>query len=787
MTREYHFEEHFWESNQANGYVILMNRMKYAKQTCEKLKVVFESRVILEESYANQILCMTNVLQSCNETGQLGNALNIMDTQWENMANAHLDMATKLKQQIVSPLVELLHKQKQIRKELETNIKRLYNNRQLQSHCVLRALDRYNTECTKANELIQHGSRDEKQLAYKRSKIIIKQCLNAYEDSLADLESVSEQWNEQWRHTCREFELLEVERLEFLKTNLQAFNQLFIDISELTIESYKPINDELELTNVNEDFDFFVKEFGGSSMMPNANDYLKLYMAQDKFKDNNEDEMTSISKKENDGHKSQLMEEQEKLIMEEDEKKENNNGDDDNEEDINNIQDDYDTINDQELINDKVNDYGNQFMVGRLEIYNSDDESSDFDNSEDCYSEDDQYKNEDEDTIDNETSCANVGNKNDLKNHQDIGNKEPFNKDGMNEPENEEEYNSDDYDQTMDNNTTMNNHNHHHHHQKIATCNESNKISFDMMDENHTIPKELLENSTDYQHQYQHSDNDILKDESVDQKIIDNQLPNIINDLKKGLQKKESPLIKRSPRKLPEIKTQGSLKHKLLPSSSRQQQKKEHDYSNDKPLSLSSPPPVPKHQIQSSTGGTVSSSHDTEDDVNENTISPTSSLSNSSVHEEIEVMIRQLEKQNKKPTYYNKVTTSSQAPHSASSNKIRLSGVRQPRQRYSKSHSDKKLLDELSEKNEFEKGFENKSSNSNKSNTIISHQMNTYSDKSTKASTSFNYSLAKNSLSIAKPIDKSNKWTLEEATQAMKQALPSKRHPLPKQPTDVRI
>lgn len=558
---------------------------------------------------------------------------------------------------------------------------------------------------------------------------------------------------------------------------------------------------------MDEDLDFFVKEFGGSNVIPNAKDYFKLYMAQDKFKDNNDDETApSMSKKDkiNDihfenkdnahHHQLQLTENREKLIMEEDKKKVNDNDNDDEEEmeseDINSIHGGNSINSDQELINDKVNGYENQFMVGRLEIYNSDDESSDFDNSEGGYSDDYQYENENEceNITDNETESMNVENKDHLKDNQDTVNGGSFHKDSMNKEEftidHLEEYNDNDDneqgDKVINNNTTIEN----NQQQSINHYNKSNVISFDMMDENHTIPKELLENNMDHHHyhQHQHDNKDKLKNESTDQEINNSQISNIMNDLKNDLQQKDTSLTKRSPKKLPEIKTQVSLRFK--PSSSSSQQQQNYIYNNDI-LSSSSPPPVPKHQTQSSTNITTittttisSSSIDREENNNENIISPTSSLSSSSVHEELEDMLRQLEKQNKKTTYYNKMISSS-------SNKFRLSGARQQRQRYSKRCSDKKLLEELSEKN----GLENKLNNNSdtfSSRHYYSHQTNSRFDTIT-ASPIIPSSLAKNSLSIAKPIDKSNKWTLEEATQAMKQASHLKSHPLPKQPTDIRI
>ncbi|KAI9306023.1 hypothetical protein BJ944DRAFT_229862 [Cunninghamella echinulata] len=821
MTREYNFEDHFWENQEINGYVILMNRMKQAKQTCEKLKAVYES--------------------SCNETGQLGVALNTIDTQWESTAKAHLQMATKLKNHIILPLVDLLDKQKQIRKELETNIKKLYNNRQLQSHCVLRALDRYNTECTKANELMQHGSRDAKQIAYKRSKIIIKQCLIAYEDALADFDDITKQWNEQWQYTCKEFELLEVERLEFLKINMQEFNQAFVDMSGATIAAHTSINEELELINVDEDLDFFVKEFGGSSIMPNAKDYFKFYMAHDKFKENNHQEHhqdMSSTKNHNgtdftataENDDMQQQQEHHRITVDKEQSMEE-------EDDIVSVDGD-DTIYDQELKNDNSNknvagDYENQFMVGRLEIYNSEDDTSDFDDSENCYSEY-HYENENIGTIDKEPSNNNSNNSdneeeekeeikqnnkynnvNHPRNNQSVITNDPLNKEYMDDYQ-DKQMDSHDNDMHIENAQ-----------QPIDYHNKDNNICFEMMDENRTIPIELLENNNNDNQSYHHYENlskEEEQNESNDQYMEDNQLFDIINGLKTELQQKNETIsTKRTPKKLPKIKTQDSVKMKSRSSSPSQKQQyytkdssmppspTQNQINSSQYIVSSSPPPVPRHQPQSPTTSlteVVNTFYTKEENGEEDEcmISPTSSLSSNTVHEELEDMLRQLEKQSKKPSYHNnnKKTAAAKASTS-SSDKIRLSGVRQ---RYPKGNNGRKLLEELSETNEFENDhqFEKKIKSSpssqlqqtNTNNNIYQWQTSSL-DNATTITSSPNYhashfdpsstisSLAKNSLSIAKPIDKSQKWTLEEATKAMSQALSTKRRPLPKQPIDTHI
>ncbi|CAO3600714.1 unnamed protein product [Absidia cylindrospora] len=366
MTRNYTFSGYFWEHQNHNGVVTLVDRMRMGKQTCEKLKAAYEIRAISEENHAATLFQMASNLQTCKESGQLEQVLNTTQEQWTLLANANLQTAKDLNSAVILPLTTLLTKQKQLRRQLQANVTKFYNNRQLQTHCVLRARDRYNAECTKANEIMQQSSGKEKHLTYKRANAVIKKFQQAYDDSMTDLKMVTEEWNRQWQDTCQEFEQLEEERMSFLQSNIYTCNDVLSGTLNDSAEAYEKIGNALDLMDVDADLDDFVQKSGGTTTIPDAMDYIKLYVLQEttKSQDNDDNQLEVATTTESVTHEPASMNNEPYTEMESEEK----------------------------VTLDTTDTYDNvaSLMVGRMEMYNSDDDNytdSDYDDDSD-YSDD---------------------------------------------------------------------------------------------------------------------------------------------------------------------------------------------------------------------------------------------------------------------------------------------------------------------------------------------------------------------------------------------------------------
>ncbi|OAD08165.1 hypothetical protein MUCCIDRAFT_154850, partial [Mucor lusitanicus CBS 277.49] len=142
--------------------------MRGAKQTCERYKHAYEARILLEEEYGKTLLQIAQKQKASSmENGSSKAAMDAMQHEFMSVAESHLHLSKLLRENVATPLGALLNKQKVLRKEAQTSIQKLYNNRQIQVHFVRRAHKRHNLEIEKANLMVQQqATENDKRAAF---------------------------------------------------------------------------------------------------------------------------------------------------------------------------------------------------------------------------------------------------------------------------------------------------------------------------------------------------------------------------------------------------------------------------------------------------------------------------------------------------------------------------------------------------------------------------------------------------------------------------------------------
>lgn len=274
-----HFADNFWESFEKNGITIMIERMRGAKQTCERFKNAYEARALLEEEYGKTLLQIAHKQKASSlENGSSKNALDTMQAQFQSVAESHLQLSDHLRENVALPLSKLLNKQRVLRKELQTSIQKLYNNRQIQVHFVRRAHKRHNLEIEKANLLVQQQiSEKDKRATFRTAETTIDKLKKVYEEALNDLTKIVQEWNTEWKQTCESFEKLEQERLDFFKTNLSTCAHSMISCLEKEIQAYEKIDVEAGKIDVAQDLAQFVNLNKSTNVVPSPMEYIKLH------------------------------------------------------------------------------------------------------------------------------------------------------------------------------------------------------------------------------------------------------------------------------------------------------------------------------------------------------------------------------------------------------------------------------------------------------------------------------------------------------------------------------
>ncbi|KAI9478813.1 MAG: hypothetical protein EXX96DRAFT_482900 [Benjaminiella poitrasii] len=247
------FADNFWESIDKNGITILIERMKGAKQTCERFRHAYEARALLEEEYGKTLLQITQKQKpSTIENGSSKAAMDTMQTEFLSVAESHLHLSNLLRENIALPLSNLLNKQKALRKQ---------------------AHKRHNLEIEKANLLVkQQTTEEEKRAVFETAQVTIDKLKNVYDEAVKDLDRIVEEWNIEWRSTCDGFEKLEQERLDFFKSNISNCANLMVGCLEDEVQACERINEQAVKIDVTQDLKEFVTLNKSSQKIPTNQD-----------------------------------------------------------------------------------------------------------------------------------------------------------------------------------------------------------------------------------------------------------------------------------------------------------------------------------------------------------------------------------------------------------------------------------------------------------------------------------------------------------------------------------
>ncbi|KAI7864407.1 hypothetical protein BDF14DRAFT_1884292 [Spinellus fusiger] len=278
MPTQISFADNFWEDDKRNGTSILIDRMNDAKQTYEILKETYEARATLEEEYARRMTEIANNMKIPNgETGKLKVQLEAIQQGLLEAADTRLELSNHLQSNVTVPLHRLLQKQKKMRAEcLQTQsaMHKVYNSRQLQAQYVIRARERYNSECAKANDELQQCPVKERKSHYMRLNTVIKNLHSSHEEAMENLDTIVKEWNAVWPTVCGQLQQLEEERITFLKGNIMDYHSLCSDAYDTARQSCEIMKEVSRKLNVNDELNEFVRERRSSSIMPTSMDYI---------------------------------------------------------------------------------------------------------------------------------------------------------------------------------------------------------------------------------------------------------------------------------------------------------------------------------------------------------------------------------------------------------------------------------------------------------------------------------------------------------------------------------
>ncbi|KAI9138973.1 hypothetical protein BKA69DRAFT_1088331, partial [Paraphysoderma sedebokerense] len=217
------------------------------------------------------------------EIGSLRETIEGIRSEYESIANNHLMLSQKIKKEIETPLAEFLSLQREIKINHITASEKNLKAKSLQKQSVLAAKKRYELKCSEVNNLIAAKSvASGKELDKLSSKLEKVQAgMNSadqdYQRAVAQLKKAAETWEIDWRESLKMFEYLEFKRMEQLQKSLLNLQSLLQHTCQSDSYSNDQILNLLNVINVREDLELFVKQNATGDVIHEPMEYKNFY------------------------------------------------------------------------------------------------------------------------------------------------------------------------------------------------------------------------------------------------------------------------------------------------------------------------------------------------------------------------------------------------------------------------------------------------------------------------------------------------------------------------------
>ncbi|GJJ77287.1 hypothetical protein EMPS_09646 [Entomortierella parvispora] len=273
------FSENFWGKDDA-GYSALTTRMRHAKLTCQEILGMFQARAALEEEYGKKLLKLSKSPLGKDELGSLRDSLDVVRYEVEATGKSHIELASKIRDQLELALAEFNNAQKEKRKLHQVAIDRTFRNKQLYLQQLVKAKEKYDAECLRTKGLsaakmnLVGKELDKVSIKMEKTELASRAADVEYQASIRQLTEINDKWIMEWRTACDKFQLLEEQRIDYVRTTLWNYANIISSTCVADDESCERIRSSLEVCDVNQNLSYFIETCATGDDAPDISAYL---------------------------------------------------------------------------------------------------------------------------------------------------------------------------------------------------------------------------------------------------------------------------------------------------------------------------------------------------------------------------------------------------------------------------------------------------------------------------------------------------------------------------------
>ncbi|NWX88539.1 PPIP2 protein, partial [Nothoprocta ornata] len=272
------------------GYDNIIQHLNDGRKNCKEFEDFLKERAIIEEKYGKELINLSKK-KPCGQTElhTLKRSLDVFKQQIDNVGQSHIQLAQTFREE-AKKMEDFREKQKLHRKKIELVMEAIHKNRNLQYKKTMEVKQRCCSASSRALTLHccrQRTSADlylscfwQLFLKLAQTKSALEDSDRSYQQNIAALEKIREEWQKEHIKACEFFETQECERISYFRSALWLHtNQLSQDCVQ-NDEKYEDIRKSLEMCSVEKDIDFFVNLRKTGSLAPAPVVYENYYNAQ---------------------------------------------------------------------------------------------------------------------------------------------------------------------------------------------------------------------------------------------------------------------------------------------------------------------------------------------------------------------------------------------------------------------------------------------------------------------------------------------------------------------------
>ncbi|XP_044139331.1 proline-serine-threonine phosphatase-interacting protein 1 [Bufo gargarizans] len=264
------FKDAFWCSDLSlnTGYEVILQRLLDGRRFCKDVEDLLKQRAIAEEKYGKELIQIAKKAAGLTEINKLRESFETLKQQIESIGNSHIQLATTLKEEILS-LEDFRQRQKALRKKYENAMEKLQKNKVTMYKKTMDSKKNYEQKCKEAEEAQQSFERtaiagNAKQVEKTQSKV--KHCKEAaqdadrlYKQNITLLEKARLEWETEHVNTCEAFEQQEKDRISILRNSLWVHSNQFSMQCVKDDEMLEVVRQSLEECDVEAELNFFIQ------------------------------------------------------------------------------------------------------------------------------------------------------------------------------------------------------------------------------------------------------------------------------------------------------------------------------------------------------------------------------------------------------------------------------------------------------------------------------------------------------------------------------------------------